>query len=112
MLDLVRYIRPLGLLAMTISIGTWALELMHLVEVCPYCQTERTMIGFLGILMILPHYRYLSPLLTMVLGMFGIHIACAQIFMHTKIYDFANMFTVLAACALFILSAQMLLLFA
>ena len=111
MLNYFRDIRLMGALSIFISISTWIMDIMHLVEACPYCQTERTVIGLLGILMILPSYRFVTPWLTLVLGIFGTHVACAQIFMHTRVYEFNDMFTILATCALCILSAQMLVLF-
>jgi hypothetical protein len=111
MLDYIRDIRFMGALTIIISITTWVLELMHLVEVCPYCQTERTVIGILGILMVLPNLPIATLFLTIILGLFGTHVACAQIFMHTKLHEFTNMFTILATCALFIMTGQLMLLF-
>ena len=111
MRDYIRDIRLMGILSIVISLITWALELGHFVEICPYCQTERTVIGILGILMVLPNFGAVTLLLTIVLGLFGTHVACAQIFMHTRVHEFTNMFTILATCALFIISGQIMYLF-
>jgi len=43
-----------GGVAVLISVVTWSAELMELVYVCPFCRTQRTVIGLLGILMLLP----------------------------------------------------------
>ncbi len=51
---LARNIRPLGVLALLISIGTWTMEWSGAVEACPYCEVQRTVIGLLGVLMLLP----------------------------------------------------------
>lgn len=43
-----------GGVAVLISVLTWSVELMDLVYVCPFCRTQRTVIGLLGILVLLP----------------------------------------------------------
>jgi hypothetical protein len=106
------YIRPLGFIAIFISAFTWGLDLAHLVPPCPFCQAQRTMIGFLGILMVLPDYRYVTQFLTVVFGIFGLHVSCAQIFNFVASYHFINMFILLAFAALCALAVQMLMLFA
>ncbi len=115
MINIMHYIRPLGFLALFICVFTWGLELGNYVAHCPYCQMQRTMIGLLGILMVLPDYRYISQFLTVVFGLFGTHVACAHIFMNARDYNFYNMngiFIILATCALGIMVGQMLMLMA
>lgn len=110
MIPLMHYIRPLGFLAIFIATFTWGLEFANLVPACPYCQMQRTMIGVLGILMILPDYRYISAFLAIVFGLFGTHVASAQIFMIARESNFFNMTILLAILALFIMVGQVLML--
>lgn len=54
-----------GIAAIVLSVITWAVDLTGLVYECPFCRTQRTVIGLLGLLYILPnpaHYlvRYLA----------------------------------------------------
>lgn len=51
---LARNIRLLGVLAVLISLATWTMEWSGVVEPCPYCEVQRTVIGLLGVLMLLP----------------------------------------------------------
>ncbi len=110
MINIMNYMRPLGLIAIFISAFTWGLELAHFVPACPYCQTQRTMMGLLGILMVLPNYRYISLYLAVVFGVYGIHVSCMQIFNNFKTQTFMNEFFPLASAALFIMVGQVLML--
>lgn len=60
-------LRWIGLAAIVICAVTWAVELMGVVYVCPFCRTQRTVIGLLGVLAMLPNpghwiVRYLAAL--------------------------------------------------
>ncbi|MFA6036529.1 MAG: hypothetical protein WC748_00235 [Legionellales bacterium] len=105
------YMRPLGFVAIFIALFTWGLEWGNFVAQCPYCQVQRTMIGLLGILMVLPDYRYLSQFLTVIFGLFGTHVACSQIFAIVRDYNF-NILLILAICAFCIMVGQILMLIA
>ena len=75
----------LGLFAIAVSIIAWTVELMGAVYVCPYCRTQRTVIGLLGIIMILPFvHHFLTKYLALVLGFFGAVVAANQHFMGWK----------------------------
>lgn len=70
-----------GVTAIVISIVTWAVDLGGLVYECPFCRTQRTVIGLLGILYLLPnpaHFfiRYLAT----VFGAFGFVVGANQHF--------------------------------
>lgn len=112
MFSIMHYMRPLGFIAIFISAFTWGLDLANFVPPCPFCQAQRTMMGLLGILMVLPDYRYLSQFLTVLFGAFGIHVSCAQIFNNVASYAFTNMFILLASAALCVLVGQILMLLA
>ena len=47
-------IRTIGFIAIVICLGAWALEWAGAVYICPYCRVQRTVIGILGLLLILP----------------------------------------------------------
>lgn len=109
-LDLTARIRTLGVLALILAAVTWWVDLQGLVSACPYCRTERTMIGLLGVLMVFPHYRYFTLFLALVFGLFGVDVAAAQVFMHIKNTSFTLMYTGMAISALCIMVGQVLLL--
>lgn len=74
-------IRWLGLLAIIICFATWMLDITDVVYVCPYCRTQRTAIGFLGLIMMLPNPRHwLSRYLATIIAFLGAHVAAAQHF--------------------------------
>lgn len=109
-------LRLLGVLAILISGITWVIDLAGWVHECPYCRVQRTAIGVVGILMLLPDprawwVRYGAAAICFL----GAHVAAAQIFL-----VFRNLTSgqpsnpvnlVLATGALFILVGQALLLF-
>lgn len=114
--------RLLGLIAIAISIATWAMELSGLVYVCPYCRTQRTVIGLLGLLMLTPNPGFwISRYVGAVLGVFGLVVGSTQHFngwrkimkgefvLSPKVYDDAFL---LSGAAIFIITAQVLLLYA
>lgn len=115
-------LRLLGLIAIAISIATWAMELTGLVYVCPYCRTQRTVIGLLGLLMLTPNPGFwISRYLGAVLAVFGLVVGSTQHFagwrkimkgefvLSPKVYDDAFL---LSGAAIFIITAQILLLYA
>ncbi len=115
-------IRLLGAIALVIAIITWAVDISGLVYACPYCRTQRTAIGLLGILMMLPRPgHWLSLWLGTVVASLGMVVAATQNFGGWK-KIWAGSFSLgeqwyinsflLSGAAMFILSAQLLLLFA
>jgi disulfide bond formation protein DsbB len=76
-----RNVHLIGASAVFLSIATWAMEFGGVVEVCPYCQVQRTAIGVLGVLLLLPMrgcwwIRYAAG----VVGAFGAVTAATQHF--------------------------------
>lgn len=117
-----RRMRLLGLIAVAISLLTWTAELTGLVYVCPYCRTQRTVIGLLGLLMLTPHPGFwIARYLGSVLAVFGLVVGSTQHFngwrkvmkgefvLSPKVYDDAFL---LSGAAIFIITAQILLLYA
>jgi len=111
-----RNLRLLGAAAILVSLLTWGIDLAGWVYECPYCRVQRTAIGVVGVLMMLPDPRLWWVRCGAVAVCFlGAHVASAQLFL-----VFRNLTSgqpsnplnlVLATGALFALSGQALLLF-
>ncbi|KZN33660.1 hypothetical protein [Pseudoalteromonas luteoviolacea] len=81
----IKHSRIIASLAIIISITAWAVELAGVVYVCPYCRTQRTVIGILGILLILPiASHWITKYIALVVGFFGAVVAANQHFMGWK----------------------------
>lgn len=82
---LLRHRRWAGLAAIAIAAATWAIDLADLVYACPYCRVQRTVIGLLGLLLLLPNpAHWLVRYLSAVFAVFGLSVAGAQHFMGWK----------------------------
>ncbi|WP_154222064.1 hypothetical protein [Marinicella rhabdoformis] len=78
---LIKNKKKLGLIAIAISILTWFLEFYGVVYVCPYCRTQRTIIGLLGLSLLLPNTRnWLNLYVATTLAIFGFFVASYQHF--------------------------------
>ena len=118
---LVRNIRTLGFIAIAVCAGTWWMDLSGWIYICPYCRTQRSVIGLLGLFMVLPNPHYwLTRYLGAVFGVLGGVVAVMHFFrgFHDVLQgDFSlddpwyldSM--VLAGLAIGIITAQVLLLF-
>ncbi len=70
-----------GGVAVLISVVTWSVELMDLVYVCPFCRTQRTVIGLLGIIILLPTMtHWISKYFAAVFAVLGLVVAAMQHF--------------------------------
>ena len=77
-----RHQRALGLVAIVIGVGAWAMELAGTVYICPYCRVQRTVILLLGLILLLPTPRHWCwGYIASVLGFFGAVVAVNQNFM-------------------------------
>lgn len=75
----------IGFIAIVICIGTWVMDLTGAVYLCPYCRTQRTIIGILGLILILPISRHwISRYCSVVIGFFGANVAATQHFFRYK----------------------------
>ena len=104
-----RYIFQLGCIAIAICVCTWLLDLFEVVQTCPFCRTERTVIGLLGVLMVLPHYRYVTIFFTILFASIGLVVASQHLFLMIKTWHF-SWNTPLVIAALCILSGELLVL--
>lgn len=78
-----RHLRLIGITAILICLGTWTVDLLDLVYACPYCRSQRTVIGLLGLLMVLPVSavaHWITRWLATVLAVFGAQVASRQHF--------------------------------
>ena len=74
--------RALGLIAMVIGAGAWAMEFAGTVYICPYCRVQRTVILVLGLIMVLPFSRHWAVrYVASVIGFLGAVVAVNQNFM-------------------------------
>ncbi len=113
---LTRNLRWLGLFGVFLCVATWALDLAGLVHPCVYCRTQRTAIGFAGLVMMFPDpRRWLFRYGVVVICFFGANISVAQLFLIVKSINagepFGGLNLFMASGALFTLIGQALLLF-
>lgn len=84
MLDLEFYhrnIRWLGILAIVISALTWTADLTGFVYECPYCRVQRTVIGLLGVIALLPNpAHWIARYVAAVLAALGVVVGATQHF--------------------------------
>ncbi len=116
-----RHFRLIAALAILISVATWALDLAGLVYVCPFCRAQRTVIGLLGLLMLLPDPRHwLVRWLAAAFAAFGLVVAVTQHFagwrrIQAGEFEFAEPFVIdpflLSGVAIFIITGLVLLVF-
>ena len=108
-----------GIVAIVICILAWASELTDLVYVCPYCRAQRTIIGILGLFLLLPNPRnWINLYFASCIAAFGFYVASEQHFMSWKkimggTFEWGEHWYInpwlLSGCALFIISGLLLL---
>jgi hypothetical protein len=75
----------IALMAIAISIIAWAMDLAAMVYECPYCRVERSVIGILGLILILPlSFHWIGKYAALVIGFFGAVVGANQHFMGWK----------------------------
>ncbi len=106
-------LRLIGFIALIISIVAWASDITGFVYECPYCRTQRTVIGILGILLMLPNpHHWIIRFIGSVFAFLGAVVAANQNFMGLKrisagTFEFHDRIYIdpflLSGCALFII---------
>lgn len=104
-------VKPLAWFSIFVCISTWAIDLMGLVHACPYCQAQRTMIGIVGIILLLPCKNIVTDYFTVVFGAFGAYVAALQMFNNIFKSAYHEGYIYLSTCAFLILAAQLLVTF-
>ncbi|NLB59133.1 MAG: hypothetical protein GX805_11840 [Gammaproteobacteria bacterium] len=115
-----RHLRLVAVLAILVSASTWAVDLAGLVYNCPFCRAQRTVIGLLGLLMLVPDPRHwLVRWLAATFAAFGLVVGITQNFSHWRRinageFQLAEAWWVdpflLSGAAIFIISGLVLLL--
>lgn len=78
---LLRHRLWVGLAAILLAAATWTIDLTGLVYACPYCRVQRTVIGLLGLLLLLPNpAHWLVRYLSAVFAVFGLSVGATQHF--------------------------------
>lgn len=76
-----RHIRLLGIAAIVISLATWTLDLTGLVYECPYCRVQRSVIGLLGLIALVPNPgHWTARYIASVLAVLGVVVGATQHF--------------------------------
>jgi len=78
---LIKYRRFIAIFAILVSVFAWVTELAGLVYICPYCRVQRTVIGILGImLLVFTKPNWLVKYFALVFGFLGAVVAAMQHF--------------------------------
>ena len=78
---LLQYRLWVGLAAIALSAATWAVDWFEIVYQCPFCRAQRTVIGLLGLLLILPNpSHWIARYLSAVFSVFGLSVGATQHF--------------------------------
>lgn len=73
--------KAVGILSITVSLVTWATDLLGIVDPCGYCRVSRSVIGILGALMLLPSAsHWLLRYLATTIAALGVVVAGTQHF--------------------------------
>ena len=79
--QLTKYRRFIAVLAIAISALAWMTEFTGLVYICPYCRVQRTVIGILGVMLLLfIKPNWLVKYFAIVVGFLGAVVAAMQHF--------------------------------
>lgn len=107
----------IAILAIAICIFAWITELAGWVYVCPYCRAQRTIIGLLGLMLLLNPQHWLNRWISSALAVLGLVVAGMQHFNGWNrimageftwgVYWYANAW-VLSGCALVIITGLIL----
>lgn len=74
-----------AVLAIIMCVATWGMDLANMVYHCPYCRVQRTIIGLLGIALLLPkHKNNLLIFISFILAYFSADISGDQMFLSVK----------------------------
>lgn len=83
-------VKVLGFGAIAVFVATWGMDIFSLVDPCPYCRTQRTVIGLLGVLMIISSLHWAILHLGNIFAFYGAHVAALQHFMNWDAFDDGN----------------------
>lgn len=108
-------IRILGVIAILVCLGAWAVDIFGVTYKCPFCRAQRTVIGLLGLIMVMGSSHFILKYIASVLAYFGSGVAMMQHFngwrkIHGGEFSFHDPIYfdsfILSFLALFIIGAQ------
>lgn len=110
----------LAILAILVSGGTWAVDLAEWVYLCPFCRVQRSAIGILGLILLLPFFHHwIMRMIGSAVGVLGLVVAANQHFnhiikMHKGTFEWGEAWYIhpwlLSGFALFIITALLMML--
>lgn len=100
-----------GLLALLVCLITWAMDLNEMVTQCIYCRNERSIIGVLGVLLLLPVYPCITRYFGLVAGFYGASVSSQHIMLIMNHSHFDSPQLPFTAAALFIIIGLVSLIF-
>lgn len=81
----IKHSKIIALIAIAIAIIAWIMDIGGMVYECPYCRVQRSVIGILGLILILPiSFHWIGKYAALVIGFFGAVVAANQHFMGWK----------------------------
>ncbi|NQZ27122.1 MAG: hypothetical protein HRT55_12515 [Colwellia sp.] len=81
----IKHSKIIALIAIAIAIISWIMDIGGMVYECPYCRVQRSVIGILGLILILPiSFHWIGKYAALVIGFFGAVVAANQHFMGWK----------------------------
>ncbi len=86
-------------------------DLANLVHACPYRRVQRTAIGLVGVILLLPWKNIITDYFTLVFAGFGAYVAALQMFNNFYKSAYHEEYIYLSTCAFLILTAQLLVTF-
>lgn len=101
----------LGLLSLVLCLTTWALDLNQFVTQCIFCRNERTVIGILGIMLLLSAKSHLIRYPSLVFGFYGASTSAQHIMLIMNHGHFSSPQLPLTILALFIIIGQVYFIF-
>ena len=69
--------RLLAIIAIIVCLATWGVDLAQWVYQCPYCRVQRSAIGVIGLILLLPFYHHWIMRMIGSLSSCAIRSACA-----------------------------------
>jgi hypothetical protein len=110
----------LAVLAIIVSLATWGVDLAEWVYQCPFCRVQRSAIGLIGIILLLPFYHHwIMRMIGSTVGALGLVVAANQNFnhilkMHKGTFEWGDNWFIhpwlLSGFALFIITALLMIL--
>jgi hypothetical protein len=110
----------LAVLAILLALATWSVDLAGWVYQCPYCRVQRSAIGIIGLILLLPFYHHwILRMVGSAVGVLGLVVGATQHFnhilkMHRGEFEWGDQWYIhpwlLSGFAIFIITALVMIL--